>query len=574
MESNNPSAKRKRSLSGDAPTQYSAPVKAAKTHSNHLQINYLARHSPETLPLVSEDDTMPSILSLVADYDGVLQRHESMAGNLGARPLGPILIKRFERLFDGPPRVLKTHGKEGTTVTWLDVVEFARNKPEQFNLEKMRDGVRVCQFYTKQSRVEISEEDYVLIASGMPQKLIPPQPIVEDEEKELGTLEILEKNLGKIVQLADQVSARARQLNHRLKNRRNAIISRRETEAASNEDHPAQSPLLSPHSLSVDQTSTFHSNGEQRTSHSPTSGFVAVNSRLPLATESSFQHSAYAPSLSEHPRTANVTIVNGTPLHGASPATRAELLSKFFTTTERANSTDFDVTRRASASASRPSAPPKSKSKPPSEPVDYASVLLNSASPVPIPNTPSSLLPHANKPSPADRFDDSGPYKAEMVARMEQLQRADRIMPPCDRCRRLHMDCLKNLTACMGCTKKHAKCSWKEVRDDELADNPFVRNSGDEAADGSSHRASYPDITMSGGEDRRRSYGMGADIEIQGVRDEELLGEEGSTDGDDDDHRPIDFLPQSTPSGGYATLHQASHDRTRDDDPNPSQTHH
>jgi hypothetical protein len=52
--------------------------------------------------------------------------------------------------------------------------------------------------------VEISEEDYVLIASGMPQKLIPPQPIVEDEEKELGTLEILEKNLAQIVQLADQ----------------------------------------------------------------------------------------------------------------------------------------------------------------------------------------------------------------------------------------------------------------------------------------------------------------------------------------------------------------------------------
>ena len=34
--------------------------------------------------------------------------------------------------------------------------------------------------------------------------MIPPQPIVEDEEKELGTIEILEKNLGQICQLADQ----------------------------------------------------------------------------------------------------------------------------------------------------------------------------------------------------------------------------------------------------------------------------------------------------------------------------------------------------------------------------------
>ena len=153
---------------------------------------------------VFPDDTLPNILSVLSDYQGVLDRHESMACNLGARPLGPILIKRFERLFDGPPRVLKSHGKDGTTVTWLDVVEFARNKPEQFQLDQMSEGVRVCQFYTKQCRVQISEEDFVLISSGIPQKMIPPQPIIEDEEKELGTMEILEKNLSQICSLADQ----------------------------------------------------------------------------------------------------------------------------------------------------------------------------------------------------------------------------------------------------------------------------------------------------------------------------------------------------------------------------------
>ena len=199
------STKRKRSLSGDEPRrQPTPPAKVPKTNANHLQINYLARQYQEFLPLISPEDALPSLLSLITDYDGVLHRHESMAGNLGARPLGPILIQRFERLFDGPPRVLKTHGKEGTSVGWLDVVEFARNKPEQFNLEKKREGNRVCQFYTKQCRVEISEEDYVLIKSGMPEKLIPQQPIGEDEEKELGTLEILEKNLGGVVHLADQ----------------------------------------------------------------------------------------------------------------------------------------------------------------------------------------------------------------------------------------------------------------------------------------------------------------------------------------------------------------------------------
>jgi hypothetical protein len=198
--------KRKRSPSHDTLHSAAAPhPKAAKTHNhNHLQINYLARQLDDDLPLITNDDTLPNILSLLGDYQGVLDRHESMACNLGARPLGPILIKRFERLFDGPPRVLKSHGKDGTTVTWLDVVEFARNKAEQFQLGQMSEGVRVCQFYTKQCRVQISEEDYVLISSGIPQKMIPPQPIVEDEEKELGTIEILEKNLGQICQLADQ----------------------------------------------------------------------------------------------------------------------------------------------------------------------------------------------------------------------------------------------------------------------------------------------------------------------------------------------------------------------------------
>ncbi|KAI9825525.1 MAG: hypothetical protein M1819_000517 [Sarea resinae] len=196
--------KRKRSPCDDQHAQTVPPTKTIKTQPNHLQINYLVRQYSDDLPLVSGEDNLQTILTLIGEYDGVLQRHESMAVNMGARPLGPILIKRFERLFDGPPKVLKSHGKDGIAVTWLDVVEFARSKPEQFTLGQMRDGVRVCQFYTKQSRVEISEEDYVLISSGMPQKLIPPQPITEDEEKELGTLEILEKNLSHIVQLADQ----------------------------------------------------------------------------------------------------------------------------------------------------------------------------------------------------------------------------------------------------------------------------------------------------------------------------------------------------------------------------------
>jgi hypothetical protein len=204
---NDAGAKRKRSPEADGHAPPAAPPKTAKTANTtnvHLAINYLARQYSEDLPLISNEDTLPQIIALLQEYHGVLERHESMACNLGARPLGPILMKRFERLFDGPPKVLKNHGKDGNVVTWLDVVEFARNKPEQFTLDQRSEGLQVCQFYTKQCRVQISEEDYLLISSGIPQKLIPPQPIVEDEEKELGTLEILEKNLSSICHAADQ----------------------------------------------------------------------------------------------------------------------------------------------------------------------------------------------------------------------------------------------------------------------------------------------------------------------------------------------------------------------------------
>ncbi|KAL2823419.1 hypothetical protein BDW59DRAFT_98858 [Aspergillus cavernicola] len=460
-------SKRPRSESGEFPPIAS---KVPKTHSNHLQINYLARQCPENLPLVSLDDTMPAIVHLIGEYDSVLHRHESIAGNLGACPIGPILIKRFERLFDGPPRVLKSHGKDSANVTWLDVVEFAKSKPEQFNLEKTRNGVRVCQFYTKQCRVEISEEDFVLIASGMPQKMIPPQPIIEDEEKELGALEILEKNLQQIVQHADQVSARARQLNHRLKNRRNAIITRRENDVTLHTSRPPLPPSQpQPHgqqqrSISPvwrDANGTTHNplngNGVPN-AHSPPTGFVAVNTSRPGAEHHPEENSLSSQFLFSHSNTENVTIINGTSIKGASPTTRAELMKKFFTTQDRNTRGYEDAPSSVNGQSSRPRPRPSDGS-------DY-NMFAPTPATVAIPNTPTSLLPPP-KPHHHEK-DDGGPFKIEMVARMEELQRGDRIIPPCDRCRRLHMDCLKNLTACMGCTKKHAKCSWRDVKEDEL----------------------------------------------------------------------------------------------------------
>ena len=323
------------------------------------------------------------------------------------------------------------------------------------------------------------------------------------------------------------VSARARQLNHRLKNRKNAIIGRREAESPTSDHLKRPNHHNSVRIADVGPTS-LSSNGDRRSSTSPFSGFVAVNSKHSALNEPSPQDGY----MHDPARTANVTIVNGTSLHGASAAVRAELLGKFFTNSELAASTDYDNSQRASIPNSRPSGTSRSKGKPTSEPADYPG-NVNSASPVPIPNTPTSLLPYV-KPSAAERSDDNGPYKAAMVSRMEQLQRGDRIQPPCDRCRRLHMDCRKNLTACMGCTKKHAKCSWKDVLEDELRENPYNPSlSMDEtAAEESSDREGYRKTpAVPNDPPAKREYPRDDQI---GVRDEELLGEDPSGDEDGD----------------------------------------
>lgn len=165
----------------------------------------------------------------------------------------------------------------------------------------------------------------------------------------------------------------------------------------------------------------------------------------------------------------NVTIINGTSIKGASPTTRAELMKKFFTTADRQARGIEDPPAGVQVNQ-QPTPRPRPRV---SEPSGDHTLLNPSPATVAIPNTPSSLLPPPKSNHPEK--DDGGPYKMEMVTRMEELQRGEQIVPPCDRCRRLHMDCLKNLTACMGCTRKHAKCSWKDVKEDELRESRSER---------------------------------------------------------------------------------------------------
>ncbi|GIZ46747.1 hypothetical protein CKM354_000986000 [Cercospora kikuchii] len=483
-------AKRKRSPSTGS---VSAPVaKAAKT-SSQLSINYLARQSHDDLPLINKDDTLPNLLHLLGAYSNILDRHESLASNLGARPLGPILIKRFERCFDAPPKIVASHHKNATgdpaetshTITWLEVIEFARAHPSQFTLSTFSEGRRVCQFYypQKQLRVQISEEDFLFINSGRCQELIPPLPIWEDEEKEVGTCDVLETKLKELTNVADMVAARTRQLSHRLKGRRAAILERR-----------AEGGSGTPAKATAPQTTTAPPS-------SSGSGFVAVNAT---------------------PANGKPVAETVEPMLGSNAAIRTELLRHFESLPHNQNAPKLHA--RHQSTTVDPQQTPKTLDFSGTLPNDGITSNTSSLSPVPT-NALGESLPYASDSNRASSttythrpslstgnpyssshtplkhnfsrplppaLESSQPFRPLCQAHMDSLPRGTRVMPPCDRCRRLRMDCVKNLTSCAGCTRKHARCHWRDVSREELGALDHLMDSSYPGFAGSPTNGAHP----------------------------------------------------------------------------------
>ena len=272
---------------------------------------------------------------------------------------------------------------EQSPISWLDIVTFARSNPAEFGLSESSFGTKSCRVWIKGGHIEISEDDYRLIMSGAPERMIPTQPIAEDESAELGTLNILESRLALLIKKADVVASKARQLNYHLKGRKTAIMARNVAEQPVSEEIRTFSPQP----------------------------FSAVNSRSPA------------------------------PVNGEAAKLQQELLEQFL------------------ASSRRPSvvARPKVSRVPTSESPAFHHTFNQ--------DTDTRRMSH-----PASSSDDGieGQYRVLMAAKIEKLAREDPIYPPCDRCRRLKFDCTKHLTACSACTKKHAKCSWRDVKEGEL----------------------------------------------------------------------------------------------------------
>lgn len=476
--------KRKRSDSSSTTAPTAPPAKTAKTGSNQLSINYLARQSPEDLPLITKDDTLPNLLHLLSAYSNILDRHESLASNLGARPLGPILIKRFERCFDAPPKIVASHHKgaganadDAHHITWLEVIEFARSHPTQFTLSTFSEGRRVCQFYypQKQLRVQISEEDFLFINSGRCQELIPPLPIWEDEEKEVGTCDVLESRLRELTNAADMIAARTRQLGHRLKGRRAAILERR-AEGGSGTPAKAGAVQTTPApgtsnggfvAVNNQPASTVNGARDEPTLASSSTvrndllkHFESLPHNQSQGRTQSRHHSIANPDQHPHPNKYQETVYNAPQEHNGAPAAPSTT-SSISPTLSNAHAMDPMGYFSSADQGARSQMPNQGSSISQHGSSNAQQYSHQTNSHTPIKHNFSRPLPPA--------LESSQPFRPLCQAHMDSLPRGQRVLPPCDRCRRLRMDCVKNLTSCAGCTRKHARCHWRDVSRDELA---------------------------------------------------------------------------------------------------------
>ncbi|KAI0403593.1 hypothetical protein F4802DRAFT_287601 [Xylaria palmicola] len=353
---------------------------------NTVPINYLSRSLALKLKLIQGDsDTFSDVLTLINDYEGVLNRNESLALNLGAKLTGSRLLKAIEGAFEGsitttPPQNHYTPDP----VTWFDIVGFAKSHPQEFQLSSTPSGLRYCQFALKSVQVEIGEDDWRLIVSGALDRfnLVPSQPLEEDETAELATVEILEKRLQVLIKKADEVARRARQLNYHLIGRKASIHSR----------HPSSS----------------------------STGFQPVNAIRQVGANSGYD------------------------LH-------ADLVQQFMAPSVQ------PPNHRVSSAGSHPPTPNP----------------MSTASSTPRTTIQQHTLMSNNRPSPgyaseSTARDCEDETRVIVTQRIEKMTRGDVIRPPCDRCRRLKTQCIKHLTACQGCTKKHTKCTWKRLTEEEV----------------------------------------------------------------------------------------------------------
>ena len=412
--------------------------------TSSASINYLSRSSYERLRLIQSDgDVIGQLLQLLAEYEGaftpatlpatslqsffshfslgVLARKESFAANLGGKLTAPRLIKAVESAFEGPILTSPPHSAQApNSVRWPDIIQYARANPSGITTGTLPGGGRVCQFHLKGVQVEVMEDDWRLIATGALDGMIPEGPLEEDEAAELATVDILEARLEGVTRAAEEAVARAKNLAFALAGRRSGILARGEA-------------------------------------HGSARGFQAVNDGHPGIRRKKASGRAG-------------------PMVGEAGDLHAELLKQFSATSPSPNA----FPRPVYTIATGPHMAGHVLSPIPNHAAPHPAYPIVSPTTRYPPLAPSGRLPAPTPPSRKDSVPDEADsaHRPLIMSMVETLGKGEGIAPPCDRCRRLRQGCVKHLTACQGCTRKHAKCTWRNASEAEIAGLRARREAG------------------------------------------------------------------------------------------------
>lgn len=351
---------------------------------------------------------------------GILNRQESLAANLGAKLTAPRLLRALDSMFDGsilvyPNLSAQTSFRDGRTTpwcpTWLEIVTFAKSNPAEFSRVTTVDGHHVCRFFMNNTNVEITEDDWQLIMSGAVDQflLAASKPLEKDEAAELATLDILDQRVQIIIKKADEVARKARQLNYHL-GRRKAGIESRQANSRQDTTSGFQGVVLAP----------IRPGG-------PNAGYDLHADLLQQFTAPGPAHQPASP-MTSHPFPGTGT--SNAHTHPPDPSQLRQIQN---------------------------TSPSQQTRPPPPQPIS------------PVSRSESSALPAIDGGASESPSVGQLPPVALIFARIEKIARGDAINPPCDRCRRLKIACRKKLTACDGCTRKHAKCSWTKLTGEEIA---------------------------------------------------------------------------------------------------------
>lgn len=378
------------------------------------------------------------------------------------------------------------------SITWLDVVTFAKANPDAFSPVTLPDGARCRQFMYNGLQVEIAEDDWRLIYSGALDKFPLEHIFQEDEAAELATLEIMLQRSSLLYNKADEVAARARFLNRRLEARRKDVaqqLLRHADASVANAvtvssgfcaiNHPPRSGPGScgspPHDLHGDLLHQFMvASMQNQPPQGPPPGYYHYQQQHPffgsalpaVATGLSplaapiLEAPPYQPlPVLTYPNAAEPAGTTSSP--SPSPSSLASILAPVPV---------LAPSPTTSVPASSIPAPVSIVSFPGSSSLPAASA--SAPAPVPIPALPSTRARGRagrgrGRRGAAGKDLTPEKHRALVLKKINTVHKGDVIFPTCDRCRRLRLQCVKHLSACRGCTKKHARCSWRNVTDDE-----------------------------------------------------------------------------------------------------------